>query len=164
MECATHSASTCTAGLFAQVQFLGQAISVNRPSGYVDPLKISAAAAAATSTMHAFQAAALPGLGAAGVSPLFSATPSAFPGMAPGMVPGALPGVALPGPPAMPYGMPVAAPAAAAPAAASLPAICINGMVGVDVLVSDLEYAEVGAACSCWFPEGVILSGPHKRC
>lgn len=39
----------------AQVQFMGQAMSVNRPSGYVDPQKAAVAAAAASQALTAFQ-------------------------------------------------------------------------------------------------------------
>ena len=38
-----------------QIQFMGQAMSVNRPSGYVDPSKAAVAAQAATHALTAFQ-------------------------------------------------------------------------------------------------------------
>lgn len=41
--------------LVAQVQLLGQQISVGRPSGYVDPSKAQEAAAAAAAALTAFQ-------------------------------------------------------------------------------------------------------------
>ena len=39
----------------AQVQLLGQSISVGRPSGYVDPSRAQEAAAAAAAALQAFQ-------------------------------------------------------------------------------------------------------------
>lgn len=46
--------------LCAQVQLLGQSISVGRPSGYVDPSRAQEAAAAAAAALQAFQVCTAP--------------------------------------------------------------------------------------------------------
>lgn len=45
----------CLVVAVAQVQLLGQAISVGRPSGYVDPSKAQVAAIQAAEALAAFQ-------------------------------------------------------------------------------------------------------------
>ncbi|GAX82294.1 hypothetical protein CEUSTIGMA_g9723.t1 [Chlamydomonas eustigma] len=55
IELRSPEMATAAMDLNGQVQFLGQSMSVNRPSGYVDPGQVTLAAAAATSALHAFQ-------------------------------------------------------------------------------------------------------------
>ncbi|GFR46356.1 hypothetical protein Agub_g7864 [Astrephomene gubernaculifera] len=56
--------ATAALALNAQVQLLGQTISVGRPSGYVDPHKAAAAAQAAAQALAAFQAGDMDALAA----------------------------------------------------------------------------------------------------
>ncbi len=55
VELRTPEMATAALQLSNQVQLLGQAISVGRPSGYVDPSKAQAAAQAAAAALSAFQ-------------------------------------------------------------------------------------------------------------
>lgn len=55
MEFRTPEMASAALALNAQVQLLGQTISVGRPSGYVDPHKAAAAAQAAALALAAFQ-------------------------------------------------------------------------------------------------------------
>ncbi|EFJ49883.1 hypothetical protein VOLCADRAFT_89331 [Volvox carteri f. nagariensis] len=55
VEFRTPEMATAALALNAQVQLLGQTISVGRPSGYVDPQKAAAAAQAAAQALAAFQ-------------------------------------------------------------------------------------------------------------
>ena len=143
---------------------MNQAMSVNRPSGYVDPGKVTIAAAAATTALHAFQTGGMnPLLAFGGLGML--AAPGMMPG-APGMAfpPAPVPGmmynpaaVAYPGaaaqPPQqqLPYGMMgLPGPPAAAVGDAPTQCLCVVGMVGADVLANDLEYADVSRRARPW--------------
>ncbi|GLC45602.1 hypothetical protein PLESTB_001784400 [Pleodorina starrii] len=64
VEFRTPEMATAALALNAQVQLLGQTISVGRPSGYVDPHKASAAAQAAAQALAAFQAGDMAALAA----------------------------------------------------------------------------------------------------
>ncbi|GAX80268.1 hypothetical protein CEUSTIGMA_g7706.t1 [Chlamydomonas eustigma] len=169
VEFRTPEMATAALDLNGQVQFMGQAMSVNRPSGYVDPGKAAVAAAAATHALSAFQQG-----GYTGIQTAVGAGIGLIPGM-----PGALPmvggtvgalqsaavaqsvatamgtgGMALPGPPPI-----MAAPAAAAlagtlptpvmsPTSGSMSAVpttcvCVIGMVTASVLKDDAEYKEI---------------------
>ncbi|GLI69369.1 hypothetical protein VaNZ11_013962 [Volvox africanus] len=64
VEFRTPEMATAALALNAQVQLLGQTISVGRPSGYVDPHKAAAAAQAAAQALAAFQAGDMAALAA----------------------------------------------------------------------------------------------------
>lgn len=156
IEMRTPEMATAAMDLSGQVQFLGQAMSVNRPSGYVDPSKVTAAAAAATTALHHFQTTgtvqALPMMGMlptglpTGLPMAYAQLPGAFPGMPMAVQAG----MALP-PAQAPPGVPPAAPPPGMPPVTTpnpeglspTTAICVVGMVGADVLMNDLEYDEV---------------------
>lgn len=87
IELRTPEMATAAMDLNGQVQFLGQSMSVNRPSGYVDPGQVTLAAAAATSALQAFQSG-----GSLGLQQIASLAATGA-GMAPGGVLGGYPGL-----------------------------------------------------------------------
>lgn len=62
VEFRTPEMATAALSLNGVVQLLGQAISVGRPSGFVDPTKATQAAAAAAQALAAFQVRAPPSM------------------------------------------------------------------------------------------------------
>lgn len=149
VELRTPEMATAALQLSNQVQLLGQAISVGRPSGYVDPSKAQAAAQAAAAALSAFQAGdtdsiemqqALKDLGVPATNP--SAGPPAAPGLPPPL-PGAPPAGQL----AVGGALSGAAPLAAAPAPANpaepSPYVQVEGMVSAQVLADDEEYKDI---------------------
>eukprot|EP00955_Chlamydomonas_euryale_P044856 352987-Chlamydomonas_euryale.AAC.2 len=157
VEFRTPEMATASLDLSGQVQFMGVAMTVARPAGYVDPGKAAAAAVHATAALSAFQQG--------GVAP---GAMAGLPGMG---LPGAgIPGIGLPGPvpgSTSPTGAAAALQSAAVAqnmATAMLPGppsdvlragvpppgpppttqfLEVTGMVTASVLADDSEYAEV---------------------
>lgn len=156
--------ATAALDLNGQVQFMGVAMSVARPAGYVDPNRATMAAAAASTAYSAFQAGGFPLQALGGPAAPAAAPAFALPGPPP--LPAGMGGM----PPAAPYpGLPMAPPMTGMPqlppqalpvqpslgggfvgvvyveglSQAPTQCLCVLGMVGADVLVSDLDYEEV---------------------
>ncbi|KAG1656470.1 hypothetical protein FOA52_005629 [Chlamydomonas sp. UWO 241] len=164
VELRTAEMASAAMDLNGQVQFLGNAMSVNRPSAWLAPSRISAAFQSAgmpVMTGMGMAGLSMPGMGM-GVGPMPMGMVGAPMGM--GMPPGAGIGVPLPGPPPILPGVPPPMPPPGPPPPSAIgasptpppfagtstgqspvptPCICVLGMVGADVLTSDSEYAEV---------------------
>jgi len=147
VEFRTPEMATAALDLSGQVQFLGQAMTVNRPSGYVDPNKASVAAQAAAQALQAFQrgdltalqAANMAGanLGGLGVMAARPAIPT-IPGMA-------LPGMAMPGVGFGAAGALQSAAVAQTVATALVPGAGVLGMPGAAGLPTAVAAAPAGA-------------------
>lgn len=148
--------ATAALDLNGQVQFMGVAMSVARPAGFVDPGRATIAAAAASTAFSAFQAGALAALGgpvaaAAGSITLPSPPPLPAMGMHGMVMPPTAPYPGLPQLPPQPLPAPqpsigggfVGVVYVEGLSQVPTQCLCVLGMVGAEVLVSDLDYEEV---------------------